>query len=50
MQIEPLPKKVEVGSTTTAITFTNEDVVGVQTPHNDALVVTLRIANNEMQG
>ena len=42
IQIESPSKNVMVGSDSTAITFTNEDMVGVQTPQNDALVVTDR--------
>lgn len=41
MQIGPPSKRTKVDGDTAAITFTDEDLTGVQTPHNDALVVTL---------
>jgi len=30
------------------IVFTDEDLVGVRTPHHDALIITLRIANYDV--
>ena len=39
----PLSKKTKVGKGTAAIIFTNEDLTRMHTPHNDALVVTLRM-------
>ncbi|GFY95046.1 hypothetical protein Acr_10g0004310 [Actinidia rufa] len=43
MHLEPPTKKAKIDSSAEAITFIDDDLVGVQLPHNDALVVTLRI-------
>lgn len=31
------------------ISFTNEDLEGVQTPHDDAVVITLKVANCDVK-
>lgn len=40
---------VKVCSTTKSITFIDEELLGVQTPHNDALVITLRMADCDVK-
>lgn len=45
----PPNKKAKVDEGTAAITFTDEDLTGVQTPYNDALVVTLRMVECDVK-
>ena len=49
MRVESPSKKAKIGSDPQSVAFTDEDLQGVQLPHNDALVVTLRIAEFDVK-
>ena len=49
MRIGSPSKKARVSSSAESITFTDDDLLGVQVPHNDALVVTLRMADCDVK-